>query len=181
MSTPRDTTGSRSKLITAAGILFSTSGYGQVNVRAIATKAQVNVALIHRHFGTKAGLFRAVVEHAFASSSWTPKQDDWKGLAARVLDKRHASDAQLDLTRMLLRSQPCEEIREDITWALQHIESTLWPLWPDPMRARARAGVILSILLGVETSQNILRQRLWLGMSEADKVVALTDILRAAS
>ena len=53
---------SRSALIVAAGELFAENGVSGTNVRSIAAKAGVNVALIHYHFGNKDGLVNAVID-----------------------------------------------------------------------------------------------------------------------
>ena len=58
--TPRGRESVQDALITAATELFSARGPSAVSVRAIAKYAQVNHGLVHRHFGSKEGLLRAV-------------------------------------------------------------------------------------------------------------------------
>ena len=53
---------SRQALIVAAGELFAENGVSGTNVRSIAAKAGVNVALINYHFGNKDGLVNAVID-----------------------------------------------------------------------------------------------------------------------
>jgi AcrR family transcriptional regulator len=53
----------------AAGVLFRRHGYGGTAMPAIAAEAGVAVETIYRAFGSKAGLFRAVVEAAVAGGS----------------------------------------------------------------------------------------------------------------
>ena len=53
---------SRQALIVAAGALFAENGVSGTNVRSIAAKAGVNVALINYHFGNKDGLVNAVID-----------------------------------------------------------------------------------------------------------------------
>ena len=53
---------SRMALIIAAGELFAENGVSGTNVRSIAAKAGVNVALINYHFGNKDGLVNAVID-----------------------------------------------------------------------------------------------------------------------
>lgn len=50
-------------LIESATALFAERGLDDVSVREIAAAAGVNHALVFRHFGTKAGLLRAVLAH----------------------------------------------------------------------------------------------------------------------
>lgn len=49
-------------LIASARILFARSGPANVSIRDIAAHAGVNHGLVHRHFGTKEVLLRAVME-----------------------------------------------------------------------------------------------------------------------
>ena len=50
------------RLLNVAEVLFSEHGYAVTTVRDIASKAQVNQALINYHFQNKRGLFNAVFE-----------------------------------------------------------------------------------------------------------------------
>lgn len=56
----------RTRLIEAALHCFASCGYSGVGIRKIASEAKVNPALIHYHFGSKADLYRAVLQHALA-------------------------------------------------------------------------------------------------------------------
>ena len=57
----------RQALILAAGELFAKNGVSGTNVRSIAAKAGVNVALINYHFGNKDGLVNAVIDFVLDS------------------------------------------------------------------------------------------------------------------
>ncbi len=48
-------------LLDAAGDLAAENGFANVSTRAVAAKAGANVSSIHYHFGSKEGLFEAVV------------------------------------------------------------------------------------------------------------------------
>ena len=58
----------RRDIVTAAGTLFRDRGYG-VSMPEIAAEAGVVVETVYRIFGTKAGLFRAVVEALLAGGA----------------------------------------------------------------------------------------------------------------
>ena len=58
---------SRQALIVAAGELFAEKGVSGTNVRSIAAKAGVNVALINYHFGNKDGRVNAVIDFVLES------------------------------------------------------------------------------------------------------------------
>lgn len=51
----------RGRIVVAARAEFAESGFDSVSVRAIASRAGVNAAMINHYFGGKAGLFREVV------------------------------------------------------------------------------------------------------------------------
>ena len=51
-----------SALLAAATELFAERGPGAVSVRDVASRAKVNHGLVHRHFGSKDGLVRAVLD-----------------------------------------------------------------------------------------------------------------------
>jgi AcrR family transcriptional regulator len=61
---PRGTTHTREQILQSARQMFLASGYRRVSMRAIATAAGVDVALISYYFGSKRGLFAAVMQLA---------------------------------------------------------------------------------------------------------------------
>ena len=58
----RDADRTRAAILTAARTLFSTRGFANTGVREVAELAGVNSSLVGRYFGSKQGLFRAVLE-----------------------------------------------------------------------------------------------------------------------
>lgn len=59
----------RREILAAAGTLFRAQGYAAVAMPVIARDAGVGVETIYRAFGSKAGLFRAVIDAAVAGGS----------------------------------------------------------------------------------------------------------------
>jgi len=59
----------RREILAAAGLLFRESGYAGTSMPVIAARARVVVETIYRAFGSKAGLFKAVIEAAVAGGS----------------------------------------------------------------------------------------------------------------
>ena len=59
----------RRDIITTAGVLFRERGYAGVPMPLIASASGVAVETIYRAFGSKAGLFRAVIEAAVAGGT----------------------------------------------------------------------------------------------------------------
>lgn len=61
-ATQRNAAVTRSKILDAAETEFGEHGFDGVSVRQIALRAEVPVALINYHFGSKEGLYRAIFE-----------------------------------------------------------------------------------------------------------------------
>ena len=56
----------RDRIVEAATEVFGRSGFKAATVRGICSLAKANVASLHYHFGSKEGLYRAVLEGIFA-------------------------------------------------------------------------------------------------------------------
>ncbi|HYN42146.1 MAG TPA: TetR/AcrR family transcriptional regulator [Thermoanaerobaculia bacterium] len=54
----------RREILRAGGESFAACGFVGATTRAVAARAGVNVATLHYHFGSKEGLYRAVLENA---------------------------------------------------------------------------------------------------------------------
>jgi AcrR family transcriptional regulator len=59
----------RRDIMATAGVLFRERGYAGVSMPVIATESGVAVETIYRAFGSKAGLFRAVIDAAVAGGT----------------------------------------------------------------------------------------------------------------
>src|SRR5690349_13377226 len=55
----------RQQLLSAARNLFAKQGFDAVSTRAVAETAQVNPAMIHYYFGSKQGLYEAMLADTF--------------------------------------------------------------------------------------------------------------------
>ncbi|MFJ2607880.1 TetR/AcrR family transcriptional regulator [Streptomyces sp. NPDC091279] len=61
-----DAAGTRAALMSAAARCFASCGYDGTSIRDIARLADVDAALVYRYFGSKQGLFTAVVDNGTA-------------------------------------------------------------------------------------------------------------------
>ena len=62
--TRADGAATRDRIVECAGALFAATGYAETTGRAIAAAAAVDVASINYHFGSRAGLYQAVLIEA---------------------------------------------------------------------------------------------------------------------
>jgi AcrR family transcriptional regulator len=112
---PRGREAIMTAVLDAATTLFATRGPASVSVRDIAAAAGVNHALVHRHFGTKQEVLRAVLERTvqeiaaatneIADSGVSLRQrfkfvaeheDYWRVLARAILDNENPRTLQRD-------------------------------------------------------------------------------------
>ena len=92
----------RDSLLKAATRIFGQAGFDAASTRAIAEAANANLALINYHFGSKQGLYQAVVEEIAADVdlSITPALDQ---LAAKLpLEPAAAGAAIMQLLSVLI-------------------------------------------------------------------------------
>jgi AcrR family transcriptional regulator len=54
----------RARILEAAGELFASTGFAETTSKAIAARADVDLALINYHFGSRSGLYQAVLVEA---------------------------------------------------------------------------------------------------------------------
>ena len=83
--------GTRERLIEAASCLFSDQGYAATGTRAIAARAECNVALISHYFGSKEGLLREVIVRGISTAG-----DELRSLLAVPLPAEERLDRLID-------------------------------------------------------------------------------------
>lgn len=82
MSRRRDAAQTKLEILGAARACFAEGGLAGTSTRAIASRAGVTQPLLHKYFGTKLGLFEAVLEAAMSeydvaqSTQWALPEDD---------------------------------------------------------------------------------------------------------
>lgn len=92
-------------LTQAASELFGKLGPEAVSVRDVAAQADVNHALVHRHFGTKENLLQAVLdEHARAFRTAMLEEDDPGATLVRLFDVATERPAFTTIVAQLLLS-----------------------------------------------------------------------------
>lgn len=114
---PRGKQAVMAALIDAAAGLFAAKGPAQVSVREIADKAGVNHGLVHRHFGSKEGLLRAVMQGLSSQmgqdTAKALSSDDEKALRLGMFRSLTSNEIYVKiLARSLLDGKPLEDIQE---------------------------------------------------------------------
>ncbi|MBF8187322.1 TetR family transcriptional regulator [Nonomuraea sp. K274] len=173
---PRDRAATRERILQAARTLFGEQGYERVTVRMIAAAADSNIALVGRYFGSKAGLFGAVLQGEPTFSALF--EGGTEGLARRLAEyaaerMQHPPDSPI--LRALERSAGHPEVqgvaRERlVTAVLNPLEAQL--SGPD---AQSRARMAAAVFLGIGAT----RRRLGPQPPTAADVDRLTKVFEA--
>ena len=145
----------------AAAKLFASRSFETVSTRAIAKEAGVDAALIHHYFGSKEGLFQAVLNAAIRPEQLealvvSESSEDWGRQLVRAADKVWTSPAAPALKAVVRRILVGHEgmLREFVTRSLlnrflSHIKG------PEPER-RLRASLIGSQMSGLVIARHIV-------------------------
>lgn len=145
----------------AAARLFASRSFETVSTRAIAKEAGVDAALIHHYFGSKEGLFQAVLNAAIHPEQLevlvvSESPEDWGRQLVRAADKVWTSPAAPALKAVVRRVLVGHEgmLREFVTRSLlnrflSHIKG------PEPER-RLRASLIGSQMSGLVIARHIV-------------------------
>jgi AcrR family transcriptional regulator len=140
-------------LDTAAGF-FAADGYERTTIRAVASAAGVDPALVMHYFGSKQELFRRVIEAApVPDFNRTPGQAAEQILAS--LADRLASEptASLTLLRSMLTSP---EAASAASVAIARYQAQITQAIPAD-DASLRAAVISAITLGIIVSRHLIK------------------------
>ncbi len=157
---PRGREAVMAAVLDAATTLFAARGPASVSVRDIAAAAGVNHALVHRHFGPKQAVLRAVLEHAAhelaaVAATITESQEGigqlfaasaeratyWRALARAILDGENPRTLQRDFptVRRLI-----ELLQTERRQPQKHADPHALP----PLDARIVVGTTSALMLG---------------------------------
>lgn len=173
------------KILSAARELFEEKGFDLSSVREIATKADVNVALINYHFGSKENLLLAVMEQSVDNtrlklndinqSSSTPVEKLLQVIELYV-DKIFSNCKYHQLIHRELSTTQRPELVEGITKILNRNSSELRKLMEEGQRKKvfkkdADLDLAIATLFGViyQTTHAVFRKR-WTRPGENEEV-----------
>ncbi|MFR0690341.1 TetR/AcrR family transcriptional regulator [Enterobacterales bacterium AE_CKDN230030158-1A_HGKHYDSX7] len=93
----KDGEATRIRILEAAGELFATLGFAETSNKAVAAKAEVDLASINYHFGSRNGLYQAVLGEA------RRRFLDIADLQRILQGQQPAPDKLLELTELVVR------------------------------------------------------------------------------
>jgi AcrR family transcriptional regulator len=157
------TPATRDAILTVARRRFASRGYDATSLRAIATEAKVDPALLIHYFGSKEGLFVAAtglpagLPETFQSLAALPVPDAAEALVRtylQVVDSDKSRNAILALVRSAVSNEKAATMfREFVTAALLTIIARLTS-HPD---AHLRASLIAAQLVGIAMLRHVIR------------------------
>ncbi len=161
----RNAAASRRELLAAASELFAERGYSRTTLRQVAARAGLDAALVVRYFGSKDGLYQAVLAgdwHADLPSSvraLDPGAPD--AVAGQLIDRllsRWDNEGVGPLVLSLSRPQVDDETRREVRRLLG--ETILTPLAQaahasNAADAELRAEVVTAALCGIGTIRSV--------------------------
>ncbi len=172
----RDRQATEARILAEAARLFAEQGYRAATVRAIAAAAGVNLSLINRYYGSKLGLFDAVLtaERRLPALADVPLDELPRHLAEYAL-RPLGPDSGHSLTAAIRASAEAPEIRELLRERLENL--LIGPLstqLPGP-EARSRAVLCAAVLSGTGTVRRLLAAD---GPTGPELLHRLTEVFR---
>lgn len=156
-TTTRPAISAKDRILEAAMVWFSSGSYDETSLRDIASDADVDVAYVHRSFGSKEKLFDAVVRQALQSRRFLADIDgDVAGaLARRAVNRRATANGDIALLDIIIRSLLSPNagplLREHLE---QDFIAPLSELLERP--SEQCAAVIAALLVGIGILKNVL-------------------------
>jgi AcrR family transcriptional regulator len=153
----------RARVLHAARMAFSRTGFDHVGVRDIAMAAQTDAAIVIRLFGSKEALFAEVADHAFSLEPFFagPLETLGKRVARYLLQPRpiSAQSDDFDAFQFLLRSAISPVASPIVSASLE--KSFVKPLAAliGGREAKGRASLITGYILGITTLRFALISR----------------------
>lgn len=137
-------------LLAAARFEFQKAGYEGASTRKIASDAGCNAALINRYFGSKSGLFDAVMEACIDLGALKGLTNDQmvSALVDIALAKAELK-AEFDPIVVAIKSSGSEEAQEVVRNRLGNPMVEQLASIIDGENAKQKAGVILSLISGM--------------------------------
>ena len=168
---PRRSDATKATILAAAREQFAAFGYQGATIRAIATAAAIDPALVMRYFGNKEGLFAAAAEFdlRLPDLSGLPQKAVGSALVEHFLDRWEGDETLMALLRAAVTNEVAAE-RMQAIFATQ-MAPLIARLCGEPRpAAAARAGLIASQILGLALCRYVLKLPPVVGLKRPDIV-----------
>lgn len=178
----RNAAATRERLLECARKRFVHESYENVGLREIAADAGVDVALVGRYFGSKEQLFKDVLRKDGGDwLSLASKADDLSTFLAGLVATKEYSETATHIERLLIMLRSASSPHASALVQSSFGEDVLAPfasLLSGP-RARTRAAVALSVLIGSTVMRTIMKVDLIRQDDQGEFREALTAVLAA--
>ncbi|MEV5783983.1 TetR family transcriptional regulator [Streptomyces sp. NPDC052287] len=156
-ASPRRSDTTRTAILTAARERFAADGYERATIRAIAKDARIDPSMVMRYYGSKEGLFAAVldVDLRLPAPERLNRQDVGHALVQHFLDLWEENEVLTAVLRVGVTNPAGAERMQGI-FRDQLLPISLH-LCPDPEQAPVRAALTASQLLGLALARYVLR------------------------
>ncbi|MYS82927.1 TetR family transcriptional regulator [Embleya scabrispora] len=174
MSTPRrSSTETKAVILAAARERFGADGYERATIRAIASDAAIDPAMVMRYFGNKEKLFAAAadVDLRLPALDSVPHSQLGAVLSAHFLDRWEDDEAMMILLRTGVTNEEAAE-RMRAVFAEQ-LAPLVGRVCPTPIEAPRRAGLAATQVLGLALCRYVLRLPPIVAMTHAEVVAWL--------
>lgn len=160
----------RAKILSAARERFAADGYERATIRAIATEAGIDPALVMRYYGSKAGLFASAVEFDLCMPDLAAVEAESVGtvLVEHFFGRWEGDDNLKALLRAAATTDAAAERMRSIF--MKQAAPVIAAVCPDPKSAATRAGLISAQLLGFALCRYVLKIPPVVAMRRADVV-----------
>jgi AcrR family transcriptional regulator len=168
-ATPRRSDATRAAILTAARARFAADGYERATIRAIASDAGIDPAMVMRYYGNKEKLFAAAADFDLRLPDLTglPAADYGRTLARHFVRRWEADDTFLALLRAGVSNEPARDrMRQIFADQIGPLAAAVSPAGEAP----TRAGLVASQILGMAFCRYALRLPPLAAMS-ADELV----------
>ncbi len=147
----------QARILEVAVDAFAANSYEAVSLRQIAREVGIDVALVHRSFGSKEGLFVAVMDHVFSDQHAAVRGDEdlRDSFTDALFERRETAAPNLVRLQIVLRSFSNATAKSIIKERLQlNMLEPLSELLPSPQPQRA--AVLMGLMMGSVILRNVL-------------------------
>ncbi|MFF5208548.1 TetR family transcriptional regulator [Streptosporangium sp. NPDC000396] len=153
----RSSEDTKTAILAAARERFASDGYQRATIRAIASDAGIDPAMVMRYFGNKEKLFAAAADFDLKLPDLMaiPREALGKTLISHFLDRWENDEGMMILLRTGVTNEAvAERMREIFARQLGPLAARLCD---DPSQAPARTGLVSTQVLGMALCRYVLR------------------------